>query len=334
MLPLQQRKRYRRHNTTNHPNPTILLFQCHPARSRVIILLIPTRPLRRIPLLRPLRRRRRRRRRRLRHEEIPRQQHLIHLVHRQLLVGIHIPADRRVHHPRRHVHRAPGARDVQGEPIGVVPGLRPDGVAEGVETGEGDEGGYDVELDELVLLLVGEGVEEAGLEGGEGVVGGGEEGEAVVGVGELGVDLGGNLGRLEEADEGGEPAGFGFVPLVRPFAIPLLSLRCAFFASSRDSVLEDTTINALSLFTFPFALMGLLLFLCLFWFFSTTSFLFFFFFIFKSSFLGFLALIAVFELLPLLILFSAFDFWEEAMASHWEIGIPKTIPLFREGFAI
>lgn len=58
-----------------------------------------------------------------------------------------------------------------------------------------------MELDQRDLLLVGEGVERAGREAGEGVVGGREDGEAGVGVVELVVYLVADLGALEEADE-------------------------------------------------------------------------------------------------------------------------------------
>lgn len=96
----------------------------------------------------------------------------------------------------------------------------------------------------------------------------------------------------------------GFVPPVRPFVIPLLSISCPFSASSRDSMLEDGIINTLSSFTLPL--------LSLLFFFS--------FFFFKSSFPG---LLAVFELSPLLLFFSAFDFLEEAMNWYFELRTPN-----------
>lgn len=57
--------------------------------------------------------------------------------------------------------------------------------------------------DQRDLFLRGEAVECAGLEVVEGVVGGGEDGHAVEGVVELALDLGSDLSRLHEAEEGG-----------------------------------------------------------------------------------------------------------------------------------
>jgi len=57
-----------------------------------------------------------------------------------------------------------GACYVQSQPIRVFTGLCSHRVAESVEVGNGNESGQQVELNELVLLLVVEGVEEAGFE--------------------------------------------------------------------------------------------------------------------------------------------------------------------------
>lgn len=58
-----------------------------------------------------------------------------------------------------------------------------------------------MELEQGDLLLIGEGIERAGREVGEGVVGWSEDGEAGVGVVELVVDLVSELRAAEEADE-------------------------------------------------------------------------------------------------------------------------------------
>ncbi|KAG6493150.1 hypothetical protein ZIOFF_048127 [Zingiber officinale] len=102
-----------------------------------------------------------------------------------------------------------GGGDVEGEDAGLAGGLGGEGVAGGLEGGEGVVAGEDVEEHQLDLLLLGQGVESAGGEGGEGVVGGGEDGEAVEAVVELAVDLLVHAGLLEEANEGGELTSLG-----------------------------------------------------------------------------------------------------------------------------
>lgn len=81
-------------------------------------------------------------------------------------------------------------------------GLRVDGVAGGLEGGEGVEAGEDVVEHESNLLLRGEPVECALLQAGEGSVGGGEDGKAVVGIVELALDLLTYSSVPEEAEEG------------------------------------------------------------------------------------------------------------------------------------
>lgn len=83
------------------------------------------------------------------------------------------------------------ARHGDVERVGALraAGLGAYGVAGGLELGGGKQGREDVELHELHLLLVGEGVEGPGFEVGEGAVSGGEEGHALLGAVELHVYL-------------------------------------------------------------------------------------------------------------------------------------------------
>lgn len=95
----------------------------------------------------------------------------------------------------------PRGGDVERElPAISVANLGSERVAHCLELGGGDESREDVELDELDLLLVGEGVERAGCQVAEGVVSGSEDREALVGAAELGVNLVGLLGALEQPD--------------------------------------------------------------------------------------------------------------------------------------
>ena len=74
-------------------------------------------------------------------------------------------------------------------------------VAGRLERGQAVVAGQDVVEQQLDLLLVGEGVERAGLELGEGVVVGREEGEPVVRVLELAGDLLGYPGGIQQAEQ-------------------------------------------------------------------------------------------------------------------------------------
>lgn len=64
-----------------------------------------------------------------------------------------------------------------------------------------------MELKKLDFLFVVKGVESAGFETRESVVGRGQDGQCIVGVVELNFDLVYDLGVLEKADENVEPAG-------------------------------------------------------------------------------------------------------------------------------
>lgn len=133
---------------------------------------------------------------------------MIHLIHRQLVVGIHGTGDGGVVDSGGDVDAAAGGGDVEREEKGAgVAGLSSDGVADGLELGEGEEGWENVEEDQRHFLLIVEGVEDAGLEGGEGGVGWGEDAQAVGGFPQLRVDAVGGLGEFEEADECCEAAG-------------------------------------------------------------------------------------------------------------------------------
>lgn len=102
-----------------------------------------------------------------------------------------------------------GGRDVEREfSWAGVAGLSSQRVANCLELGNGEERGDHVELDQLVLLLIGEGVERARLEAREGVVGRGKNGHCVAGVVELVIDLVAHLGGAKEAEEDGELTGF------------------------------------------------------------------------------------------------------------------------------
>lgn len=63
-----------------------------------------------------------------------------------------------------------------------------------------------MELNELILLLVIEGIEESRFEISKGIVSGCKEGHAIVGVQELGVYLIIDLGGFEETNESCEPS--------------------------------------------------------------------------------------------------------------------------------
>lgn len=88
-----------------------------------------------------------------------------------------------------------------------VASLRAHGVANGLEIRNGFERRNEVELQELHLFFVAEGIESAGFETRECIVGGGEDSQVVVGVVKLGFDLVADLGVFEEPNEGAEPAG-------------------------------------------------------------------------------------------------------------------------------
>lgn len=66
-------------------------------------------------------------------------------------------------------------------------------IANRLELRNGKESGDHVELDQLFFLLIGEGVESASLEAGEGAVGWGENGLSIVGVVEFVIDLSAHL---------------------------------------------------------------------------------------------------------------------------------------------
>lgn len=87
--------------------------------------------------------------------------HINRIIHRRINVGCN-------------VHLIAGSCDVEGEfsvpesPAWVLNGI----IANGLELRNGKESGDHVELDQLFFLLIGEGVESASLEAGEGTVGG------------------------------------------------------------------------------------------------------------------------------------------------------------------
>lgn len=80
-------------------------------------------------------------------------------------------------------------------------------VANGLEIRDGFERRNEMELQELDLFFVREGIECAGFETRECVVGWGEDSQVIVGVVELGFDLVDNLGVFEESYEGAESTG-------------------------------------------------------------------------------------------------------------------------------
>lgn len=133
------------------------------------------RAVRRRLLLGSLRHRSRGRRRRA--KDTQRKKHVVHLIHRQLVVGVYAVRHRGLVDAGGDVDLAAGGGDVERErPVGAVAGLSAERVAHGLELSGGEERWEDVELNQRHLLLVGEGVEGAGGEVGEGVIGRGEDG--------------------------------------------------------------------------------------------------------------------------------------------------------------